>query len=121
LAGESLASQAVSGELEGPAVRRKGLSSSLDRFRRRSYDSSMQWHKHFDIPSILTIALTLILFITAIFLKGFTHDLLLESGVFLVSVKLILMSYKNGAAAGKLDERLARIETLLGELRGKAG
>lgn len=50
--------------------------------------------KHFDFWSILVIALTLILFIAALIIKGLTHDLLLEAGVFLVSVKLILMSHR---------------------------
>jgi len=31
----------------------------------------------------------------ALFTKGFTHDILLEAGVLLVSVKLIIMAYKN--------------------------
>ena len=37
-----------------------------------------------------------------LFLKGFTHDLLLEAGVFLVSVKLILMSYRSSLASVKI-------------------
>ncbi|HSU68839.1 MAG TPA: hypothetical protein VLJ39_18300 [Tepidisphaeraceae bacterium] len=69
--------------------------------------------KHFDIPSILTITVTLVLFVLAVFHNGLTHDLLLEAAVFLVSVKLILMSYKNGVTTKKLDERLDRIEALL--------
>jgi hypothetical protein len=48
-----------------------------------------------DIPTIVVIVLTLGLFIVSLFVKGFTHDLLLESGVFLVSTKLILMSFSN--------------------------
>jgi len=51
--------------------------------------------KQFDTGSIFVIIITFILFTVALFIKGFTHDLLLEAGVFLVSVKLILMSYKN--------------------------
>src|SRR5438045_2524576 len=50
---------------------------------------------------IVVIALTLILFIVALFIQGLTHELLLEAGVFLVSVKLILMSYKNSVLAGE--------------------
>ncbi len=37
----------------------------------------------------------MVLFIAALFTKGLTHELLLESAVFLVSVKLILMAYSN--------------------------
>jgi hypothetical protein len=55
--------------------------------------------KHYDPWAIIVVALTLILFITALFLKGLSHDLLLETGVFLVSVKLIMMSYKNSVLA----------------------
>ncbi len=51
--------------------------------------------KSSDPWSIVVIVLTVGLFILAAFLKGFTHELLLEAGVFLVSVKLIMMASKN--------------------------
>jgi hypothetical protein len=51
--------------------------------------------KHFDFWSIVVIDLTLILFVVALFITGLKHDLLLETGVFLISVKLILMGHKN--------------------------
>lgn len=69
--------------------------------------------KHYDPWAIAVIALTLILFIAALFLKGFSHDMLLETGVFLISVKLILMSYKNSVLALKTEDRLNQIQTLL--------
>lgn len=72
--------------------------------------------RHFDPWSIAVILVTLVLFALALLVKGLTHDLLLEAGVFLVSVKLILMSYKNGVAAERLDERLRRIEAALERL-----
>ena len=50
--------------------------------------------EHLDLGSIIVIIITLVLFITALFVKGFTHDLLLEAGVFLVSVKVIMMAHK---------------------------
>ncbi len=50
---------------------------------------------HFDTGSIVVIVTTFILFAMALFSKGLGHDLLLEAAVFLVSVKLILMAYKN--------------------------
>lgn len=68
---------------------------------------------HFDIGSIIIIIITLILFITALFTKGLTHDLLLETGIFLVSVKLILMAYKNSSSNKKLLEKLDEIKNLL--------
>lgn len=44
--------------------------------------------------SALVIILTFVLFVLALFTKGLTHDMLLEAGVFLVSAKLIIMTYK---------------------------
>ena len=66
--------------------------------------------KYVDTASLVTIVLTLILFGVALVTKGFTHDLLLEAGVFLVSVKLILMSHKNARVEAQLGEQLRRIE-----------
>jgi hypothetical protein len=67
--------------------------------------------EHFDIGSLLTILITLVLFIVALFTKGFTHDLLLEAGVFLVSVKLILMAYKNSVVGRKILTDLEQIKS----------
>jgi hypothetical protein len=44
---------------------------------------------------------------------------LLEAGVFLVSVKLIIMSYKNSVTAAETKERLRRIERYLEESRAR--
>ena len=63
--------------------------------------------------SAVVIALTLILFIASIFVNGFTHELLLEAGVFLVSVKLILMAHKNSLSAKLVGQRLDEIASLL--------
>ena len=68
---------------------------------------------HFDISSITIIVITLILFVVALFTKGFTHDLFLEAGVFLISIKLILMAYKNSVSNKKLYEELEEIKKLL--------
>lgn len=70
-------------------------------------------HKHFDLGSLVVIAFTLLLFLTALWIKGFTHELFLEAGVFLVSVKLILMGYKNSVLAIETKERLEQIQALL--------
>ncbi len=64
----------------------------------------------------ITIVLSFGLFAMALFVKGFTHDLLLEAGIFLVSVKLILMAKKNREAEERLECRLAQIEELLRQL-----
>jgi hypothetical protein len=69
--------------------------------------------KHYDPWAIVVGAFTLILFITALFLKGFGHDMLLETGVFLISVKLIMMSYKNSVLAQAMEDRLKQIHALL--------
>jgi hypothetical protein len=69
--------------------------------------------KHFDFWSIMVIALTLVLFVLALLIKGFTHDLLLEAGIFLVSVKLILMSHKNSMLAIRTEKRLDQIYDFL--------
>ena len=41
------------------------------------------------------IFVTIFLFGVVIFVQGLTHELLLEAGVILVSVKLIMSSYRN--------------------------
>jgi accessory gene regulator protein AgrB len=62
-----------------------------------------------DRSSTATIVVTLVLFVVALFVKGFSHDLLLEAGVFLVSVKLILMGYKHEASNQRLQDELRAI------------
>ena len=49
------------------------------------------------------------LFTVALFAKGFTQDLLLESGVFLVSVKLILISYKNAVTVESIRGQIQAV------------
>lgn len=75
---------------------------------------------YFDAGSLLTIVITFALFMAALYFTGFTHDLLLEAGVFLVSVKLILMSYKNKVASDNLHKELAEIRSLLQEMNSKS-
>jgi predicted neutral ceramidase superfamily lipid hydrolase len=76
--------------------------------------------KHLDRSTQITLAVTLVLFVVALFEKGFTHDLLLEAAVFLVSAKLVLLAYKasvnNDVLSGQLTEMsrsLTRIEQSL--------
>lgn len=69
--------------------------------------------KYLDLGSRLIIALTFILFMAALFTTGFTHDLLLETGVLLVSIKLMLMSYKNSLSNKELLENLDEIKEML--------
>ncbi len=59
--------------------------------------------------SLAVVIVTLILFIVAFFFKGFTHDLLLETAIFLVSVKLIMLSYQSNHGIEEINEKLDRI------------
>jgi hypothetical protein len=69
--------------------------------------------EHFDVGSIIIIIITFILFTIALFAKGFTHDLLLETGVLLVSVKLIVMAYKNSVTSKEISKELHDIKKIL--------
>ncbi len=73
----------------------------------------MSVRQHDDLGSQLIILITLILFLAALFLKGPGHDILLEAGVFLVSVKLIIMAYKNSVATAELEGRFERLHAVL--------
>ncbi len=70
---------------------------------------------HSDIGSSIIIAFTFGLFAAAFLTKGFTHDLLLEAGVFLVSVKLIVMAYKNAMASKKIMKEVHAIKEIMGK------
>ena len=69
--------------------------------------------KHIDIGSILIILITFVLFLLALLFTGFTHDILLEAGVFLVSVKLIIMAYKANKSASNIEIELKEIKKLI--------
>ena len=69
--------------------------------------------------NILVIALTIILFLIALFLQGFTHDLLLEAGVLLVSIKLILMNYKSSKAYTEMLSKLDEMGRILNDIKNK--
>ena len=65
--------------------------------------------RHIDFASAVTLIITIVLFAAAIFEKGMTHDLLLEAGVFLVSVKLVLASVKSKQALDSIERKLDQI------------
>jgi hypothetical protein len=75
----------------------------------------------FDCGTIAIIVITLLLFVIALFEKGFTHDLLLEAGVFLVSVKLIIMSYKSNQATQDIRKQLSEIEQAINRVENTKG
>ena len=61
------------------------------------------------------MVITLVLFILALFVKGFTHDLFLEAGVFLVSAKIIIMAYKSNVATNRVEKKLDEVLAALGQ------
>ena len=73
--------------------------------------------KYLSTADLVVIIITFILFTVASFVKGFTHDLLLEAGVLLVSVKLIMMNYKLYTSSSKITEKLSSIEDMLRDLK----
>jgi hypothetical protein len=81
--------------------------------------SKRRWH--LDVGSRIVILLTMVLFVAALFTKGLGHDLLLEAGVFLVSVKLIMMAHRNSVVAKELGGRLDRMDATLARMEGLLG
>ena len=65
--------------------------------------------KSFYLGNTLVIALTILLFIAALFAKGITHDLFLEAGVLLVSIKIILLGFKNSVSNQQIIRKLDEI------------
>ena len=72
-------------------------------------------NKYFSTTDILVIVITTILFVVAIFLKGFSKDLLLEAGVLLVSIKLILMNHKNAVTNEEILRELNDLKKTVNE------
>lgn len=66
-----------------------------------------------DTGSLIVAAMTLLLFVAALFMKGITHDLFIEAGVFLVSVKIILMAHRNSIATSELNRKLDELRASL--------
>jgi hypothetical protein len=68
---------------------------------------------------VVVISLTVIFFVAALFLKGFTKDLLLEIGVLLVSIKLIMFNYKQTMFDTDVVQRLDALQKDVTELKGR--
>ncbi len=62
--------------------------------------------EHLDRASGIVIGLTFVLFAGSLLLKGLTHDIFLEGGVLLVSVKLILTTRRMDAHMTSLNDRI---------------
>jgi hypothetical protein len=69
--------------------------------------------KYFDAGSIAVISVTFILFAIALFTQGMTHDILLEAGVLLISIKLIMMAYKTAFFYENIIQELKKINDSL--------
>jgi hypothetical protein len=69
-----------------------------------------------DVGSVVVMVVTCVLFVAALVAKGLTHDLLLEAGVFLISVKLMIMAYKNGAAMLEMQVTLEEMTAAIRRL-----
>jgi hypothetical protein len=82
-------------------------------------DEAAEVRKHIEPASLVIILLTLALFLAALFVKGLGHDLLLEAGVFLVSVKLIIMAYKSSVVAQAMVQELAAIRSSIAKLEAE--
>ncbi len=73
--------------------------------------------KYLSLADMLVITITFMLFIIALFVKGLTHDILLEAGVLLVSIKIIMMSYKNILSVNTILKELNEIKETLSEIK----
>lgn len=71
---------------------------------------------YMDSGTLIVMVITFVLFVAALFFKGVTHDLFLEAGVFLVSVKIIIMAYKTKVYIKSIDTKL---DTILEAMTGK--
>jgi len=69
--------------------------------------------EYLSTTDLLVIIVTIILFVLALFNKGLTHDMLLEAGVLLVSIKIIMMNYKNSVSSKKIMDELEEIKKAL--------
>ena len=63
--------------------------------------------------SMAIIFITFTLFVVSLFQKGLTHEILVDTGIFLVSVKLIVMSFKNNLYVKDLNQQLEEIKKLI--------
>lgn len=62
--------------------------------------------RYLDTGSAVVAGVTLVLFVAALFVKGVTKDLFLEAGILLVSIKIIMMTYKSGIATERLERKI---------------
>jgi hypothetical protein len=78
---------------------------------------TMNLSDQIDRPSLVIIAATFVMFAAALFVKGFTKEILLEVGVLLVSIKLIMMAHKNGVVARETKTMIESLHSAVLELQ----
>jgi len=69
--------------------------------------------KYLSKTDLVVIVITFLLFTVALFTKGLSHDILLEAGVLLVSIKIILMNYKNSVSNKLIISKLDEIKEIM--------
>ena len=73
----------------------------------------LKLRERLDMGSMAVIVITFTLFVVSLFQKGLTHEILVDTGIFLVSVKLIVMSFKNNLYMKDLNQQLEEIKKLI--------
>jgi hypothetical protein len=101
---------AVTLEPGNPAVSLAYLRAKILNFNNQIIKKMKEYLSTTDL---LVIIVTIILFVLALFNKGLTHDMLLEAGVLLVSIKIIMMNYKNSVSSKKIMDELEEIKKAL--------
>ena len=76
-------------------------------------NSLLKLRERLDMGSMAVIVITFTLFVVSLFQKGLTHEILVDTGIFLVSVKLIVMSFKNNLYMKDLNQQLEEIKKLI--------
>ena len=76
-------------------------------------NSLLKLRERLDMGSLVIIFITFTLFVVSLFQKGLSHEILIDTGIFLVSVKLIVMSFKNNLYMKDLNQQLEEIKKLI--------
>jgi len=75
--------------------------------------------KYLTLGDIVILTITVLLFVVAIFTEGFIHNLSLEAGILLVSIKAIMIGYKIKLLNRAILKELGDIKETLSELKAK--
>jgi hypothetical protein len=101
--------------------KRHTLRQNLDSYRCKEFlgrsttleVSMFNLKERLDFGTTVVITITFVFFVLSLFVKGFGHDALLDVAIFLVSVKLMLMSSRNNLNIKELNQRLDEIKKLI--------